>query len=342
VCSPQELRKKLLRDNGEYLAATGFDGCSLTIRLRPCLSPRRHRAIVAFRFLVGASAGSSIPRTISVQGRDLSLRPDLQQWYSIFLTKQETAQVFRTGFVTIRLSETFDSCTNSVVDAIECYAINLSAISSWLPCSVQSVAPYPSETEDIDGGPSLMPSLSLSLEALGEIGSTLRPLKPLGESQVGLLRRLVTDAVVAYNPDISDSIDAILGALNWDDDAQDAFRDNAILDGCHRFLQKFQELLGTPLKHSNWHQVSSPLRCCLIAASKVVANRPLEYRAYFGNGATFGDTSSRALVGCFKLSDASLTMIPDLVDLCCTCVTCWSVVPLLSWLTFDSWLRCST
>lgn len=250
----------------------------------------------------------------------MSLRPDLQQWYSFFLTKQETAQAFRTGFVAIRLSDTFDSCTNSVVDAIECYAIKATAISSWLPCSVQSVVPSPSETEEIDGGPSLTPSLSLSLEALAEIGSTLRPLKPLGESQVGLLRRLVTDAVVAYSPTISDSVDAILGALNWDGDAQDAFRDNAILDGCHRFLQKCHELLGTPLNHSNWHQVSPPLQCCLLAASKVVANRPLEYRAYFGNGSTLGDTSSRALVECFKLSDASLTMIPDLVDLCCTCI----------------------
>lgn len=253
----------------------------------------------------------------------MSLRPDLQQWYSVFLTKQEAARAVRTGFVLIRLSDTFDSCTNSVVDAIECYACKLAEISSWIPYSVQSVVPCPPKTDAVDvreSPPSTKPSRELSLEALAELGSTLRPLKPLDEPHVVLLRRLVSDAAVVYSSAISDIIDAILGALNWDDDAQEAFRDNAILNGCNRFLVQCPTLLQPPLIHSNWYQVSSPLRCCLMAASAVVASRPLEYRTFFGNGSTLGDAASQALVDGFKSSDASLALIPDLVNLCRTCV----------------------
>jgi hypothetical protein len=253
----------------------------------------------------------------------VSLRPDLQKWYSVFLTKQEAAHAFRTGFVSVRLSDTFDSCTNSVVDAIECYACKFTMISSWMPCFVQSLVPRPSKSEAGDGYAtplSRMPSISLRLKVLAEMGSTIRPLKQLDKSQDGLLRRVLSDAVVAYNADISDSIDKILGAMNWDEDVQDAFRDSAVLDGCNRFLDQCQVLLKPNFIHSNWYQVDSPLRSCLTAASKVVASRPLEYRAFFGNGSTLGDSSSRALMECFKSSDASLTMIPDLVDLCRTCL----------------------
>lgn len=321
IRSPPDLRKKLLRDNGEYLAATGFDGCSLTIRLKPGFSLLASRALIAFRFLVGLSAASSIPRKITVQGRDLRLQPDLQQWYTVFLTQQEATQAFRIGFVTIRLSDTFDSCTNSVVDAIECYACKLTMISCWIPGAVQSVASRPAKDEQGKAGSStqpLTPSLSFCLEVLAELASILRPLKPLDESQIGLLRRLLSDTVVVYNAAMSDSIDAILSALHWDEDAQDEFRDAAVLDGCNRVLDRCREMLKPTVVHSNWHRVSSPLRCCLKAASKVVAMRPLEYRAFFGNRSTLGDVSSGALVECFKSSDASLAMLPDLVDLCRT------------------------
>jgi hypothetical protein len=316
------LHKNLLRDNNESIVAPGSSGFRLTVRLKQRLGCHGFRALVAFRFLVGSTSSTSIPKRVLLQGRDLRLVPGVSKWYVVFLSQQEIAQAFRNGFVSIRVSEAFDGSKSSILDALECYACGYSSLSSWMPRALQSVVSSTTKQESYPshaGDTGLKKCLSSNINALSSVASLLRPLKTLSSSDADVFRQLVSDAAVAFSDELFLSIGSVLEALGWEDETRDLLRDRAVLDGCSAFLHSCQEKLKSPHLLRNWQRYHLPLESCLKAASKVVATRPLNYLTRYGTGLTVGAKASQVLVGCFEKSDASLRVMPYLVELCRKC-----------------------
>jgi len=155
---PDSVKRKLSIHNGEFFLAPSRDGCTLTISLRQSrpssqtisravdrdselslnkkhFKSEKSLVIVAVRLLLGSTTTDYLPRHVSVMGRMVKLSQGVKRWYDLPLTDEEIMLGIRTGFVTLNISSSFDSSNNSLIDAMEVYALPLEELSFGMPSS---------------------------------------------------------------------------------------------------------------------------------------------------------------------------------------------------------------
>src|SRR3569623_424270 len=135
-------------------------------------------------------------------------------WYSVFRSRHVASHTIRNGYVSVHVSEAFD-CSNPIIDAIECSAVERATISFWLPRCLASVIPAVSiganETVSANQNePEHKKLLRQSLHMYDRFSRVLRPLTPLGSTDLDLLQRIIQDSALDENSFVADSIDSIL------------------------------------------------------------------------------------------------------------------------------------
>jgi len=280
--------------------------------------------IVSLRVLVGATSLSSIPKTLSVFGRETVLQSDTKKWYSFHLNVQEVALSLRCEFVPLAVSSSLSS--NTIIDSIECFACPRTRLQSWIPTALTSIVPSldgdrraHTTSNDKQSLSEHRRCLSLALEPFA-VFCKLQDPGPVCSSEEQLLTDLLRSTMMETktDPAFDSAVNSVVASLIADEESCEAFRDKALLVGCSNFLQKCSKAL-------DYTETSIDALCgllrpqiltCLEIASQIGKCRPLNYFQSVGEGAvTPGCCASKFVTEIVKSSSSNLELIAPFVEL---------------------------
>lgn len=284
-----------MRDNDEFLVCQ--DGFTMNISVKPSgVKDANAYVIAGVRIQVGRTSVVRIPTRIFIEGRKISMKKGIGDWYAGVLTAEEVARAARKGFVTIKVDAGHVPGNTPVIDSLEVYGISRLVVEKWLNPLNSDMNKHPSQSELHH-----MKRLHLGMESL-------RNLKCIGNDKrkssvdPDLLQSIVYETAFGHTKKTNDCVVALVESFEGDlNEGCQSFLDSNRVKACSDFVKRTHKDWGqTHVGENAFHRGErfiSQLEDCLRLSCDIAKNRPTGYlKAMDTKGASLGSIALPASV----------------------------------------------